>query len=806
MDARTDIYGLGAILFTILTGEPPHRGKRHGGSAQDTADLLRRISEQPTPDARSIDRAVPAALSAICARAMARKRAERYPQALALAEDVQRWLADEPVSVYRETRRERLARWVRRHRTWAAAAAVALTLISIVSLVAAGFVNRARQDTQRALESEQQARAQTQQALDAEQKALAAERAAKAEAMRRFLEARETVDKSLTGVSNVLRYYPGVEPLRIELLKKAAEDYERFAREQSDDPQLQAESGRALIRLGDVRQLLGETELARRAYAAAQAAFDKLAQGQPASREFELELATVHGRLAVLATATAAHDEAARSFDAAARLLDKLGRGSGGEARVRHLRAEVLVNQATLLAQTGRRTGAQKLLDEAEADLADLAGVAGDRRALEGLARTRSESGQLLGGLGRTAEGVAKLKQALATYQRLASIDPNHPPYLEGLCEARVALGNALAALGRDREILQAYEAARADYRDLLKVRPGVPFYRESLALVDTNLALMLHRLERNPTAKQHAMDGLSECVELVNAHPQVVRYHAQHATATLTLGLILRELDETMLAETALDDAVRRCVELTDQVRDVPEHRRRLASSVMARGRLFASTGRGAAAIAEFRRALADLDKAAKAGLDDPATADARAWCHQYLADALLAAGNAMEAATHYAQCRTLQERLTADVDDSGARRPADPEQLMNFAIFLANCASPQFRDPAGADRLARAATARVADNGRYQTALGLAAYRAGHIDDAITAARHAIELRDGGCSSDWFTLAMAQEKKGEKQEARKSFDRGIEIMKANCPGSVEAGRLRREAAGLLAVPDAPQ
>ena len=64
--------------------------------------------------------------------------------------------------------------------------------------------------------------------------ALEVERAAKAEATRRFREALEAVDKSLTGLSDVLTYFPGVEPVRLALLEEAARDLERFASERSD--------------------------------------------------------------------------------------------------------------------------------------------------------------------------------------------------------------------------------------------------------------------------------------------------------------------------------------------------------------------------------------------------------------------------------------------------------------------------------------------------------------------------------------------------------------------------------------------
>src|SRR5262249_12690109 len=133
IDRRTDIYGLGSILFEILTGQPPH-------SSLTTADMLRRIAQSDSPLARNVDPAVPRPLDAICAKAMAKRREDRYQSAAALAEDVQRWLADEPVHAYPEPLRVRAGRKLRKHKGFVTAAAAVLIIVSVVSSVFAGVI------------------------------------------------------------------------------------------------------------------------------------------------------------------------------------------------------------------------------------------------------------------------------------------------------------------------------------------------------------------------------------------------------------------------------------------------------------------------------------------------------------------------------------------------------------------------------------------------------------------------------------------------------------------------------------------
>ncbi|HKB37330.1 MAG TPA: protein kinase, partial [Gemmataceae bacterium] len=97
IDRRTDVYGLGAILYEILTGRPPFSGS-------DRHEVLRRVREEAPPRPRQVCAGVPPALEAVCLKALARDPGDRYATAEELARDVQRWLADEPPSAYRETR------------------------------------------------------------------------------------------------------------------------------------------------------------------------------------------------------------------------------------------------------------------------------------------------------------------------------------------------------------------------------------------------------------------------------------------------------------------------------------------------------------------------------------------------------------------------------------------------------------------------------------------------------------------------------------------------------------------------------
>jgi Flp pilus assembly protein TadD len=125
-DQRTDVYLLGSTLYEILTGRPPRQGK----SKAEMIELARTMT--PTPP-RRIKPQVPPALEAICQKAMARRKEDRYPGAQDVADDVQRFLAGEPVAAYPEGPLARAGRWTWRHRR-------ALTRGAVAAVVLAGGV------------------------------------------------------------------------------------------------------------------------------------------------------------------------------------------------------------------------------------------------------------------------------------------------------------------------------------------------------------------------------------------------------------------------------------------------------------------------------------------------------------------------------------------------------------------------------------------------------------------------------------------------------------------------------------------
>jgi serine/threonine-protein kinase len=229
----SDVYCLGATLYYVLTGKPPF-------ADPDLLALLRRVERGEFTSPRSVSAKVDPPLESICLKAMALDPARRYPSASALSEEIEHWLADEPVVAHREPAAARLRRWGRRHRPLVAGGAG--MLIAAVIALATGTVLLSQ--VNRGLE-EQRNEARRQGDL----------------ARENFDRARGAVDTFLTRVSEErLLNQPGTQPLRRQLLAEALAYYEQFIRERAGDRGLQRELADAYRRTGEITGEIGSRE------------------------------------------------------------------------------------------------------------------------------------------------------------------------------------------------------------------------------------------------------------------------------------------------------------------------------------------------------------------------------------------------------------------------------------------------------------------------------------------------------------------------------------------------------------------
>ena len=257
---RSDVYSLGATLYCMLTDKPPAEGA-------DIGAVLGAVRKGEFTQPRKLDPSIDKALEAVCLKAMALKPDDRYATPRAMADDIELWLADEPVAAYAERSIERLGRWFRQHRAWTYAAAAGLIGITLAATVGATVIEGGRRREEKA----------------------------RKEAETNFVMAQDAVKDYLTSVSEntLLQREDSVDirSLRRELLETALKYYKSFVSQRSQDPQLRRQLAEAYFRVGKITQEIGPADQALEAYRSAQTIWAPLVDADRQDHKLEAHLA-----------------------------------------------------------------------------------------------------------------------------------------------------------------------------------------------------------------------------------------------------------------------------------------------------------------------------------------------------------------------------------------------------------------------------------------------------------------------------------------------------------------------------------
>jgi len=140
----TDVYGLGATLYHILTGVAPHASSRPNGS-ESRDEMYARIATIAPPPANSLAAKCPAAVASICGKAMQRKPSDRYESARALRDDLVRWRRNELVLAHvdRYSLTHKFQLFAARHRSLVTTIVASFGILLLISIASAGVIARA---------------------------------------------------------------------------------------------------------------------------------------------------------------------------------------------------------------------------------------------------------------------------------------------------------------------------------------------------------------------------------------------------------------------------------------------------------------------------------------------------------------------------------------------------------------------------------------------------------------------------------------------------------------------------------------
>jgi serine/threonine-protein kinase len=486
----TDIYGLGATLYAILTDRPPVGSK-------SVVEILEKVQKGEIVPPRSVIAAVPASLAAVCLKAMALDPRDRYASAQELSADVEHWLADEPVAAWREPISVRTWRWVRRHRTLATTAGV------LVMAAAAGL----------GLLAAERERARS---------AVAGERDRATAARTRAREALDAMVSGITGDS--LATQANLSPEQKTFLQSVLKYYEEFSAEPGEDREGRERLANAHRQLGLIHYQLGQREEGVPVFREAASLYQQLSNDFPTSAEYRRGVVFCNNRLGYLLVALGRRAEAEDAYRAALTVGEQLVAEHPDEADDRHNLAQSRNRLGLLHASVGKR-------DEAEADYAAALAIwrrlttehPADPDYANCLGWCYTNTGLLLGDRGKPAEAEAAYRSSIAVRERLAAEYPNMRDNRHGLAMSYNNLGLLLANGGRRIDAAGAYQTSLTIREKLITEYPAIPDYIKDLGGTFCNLGYLNLAANLPGSALGWHTQAIDRLAPLVAAEPHFV-------------------------------------------------------------------------------------------------------------------------------------------------------------------------------------------------------------------------------------------------------------------------------------------
>jgi len=524
----SDVYCLGATLYCLLTGRAPFEGN-------DVGVLLRAVQAGDFPPPRRVDPRIDKALEVVCKKAMALKPRDRYPSAKALADDLERWLADEPVTAWREPWIVQARRWLVRNRSLVGALAIAapVAIVSLTMIVAHESLTNGQ--------------------LAANNRELAAANQA---ANRSIIRAEERENMALKAIDNYRRVVESnpdlltrsdLKPLRQLLLDAPLGFYQQFkqalVREKSE-PSLSSGLDDKLMRANfALAWLNAESGTPGDALKSYQEAVDILEPvvDRTNDRFHRRELAVVYNNLGNSQVDIGRFEEARAAHEKGLALRQGLAREWPGEADLLFDLSYSEHNLGWLDSKVGRPESAlahYRRAAELRERVLELAPTHVERRAE--LASTLGNMGWVLASTGRKNEARDVIRRGVALLEQCVAGQPNVVSFRSNLAQVLCNVGELL----KGNEARAAFAKARALGEALVAEVPAVPRYRSDLAMtlmLAGNLARDLKDYGEAIALHERAV-GLGEA--LARDHPDMVRYQLDLAGNLMSFGLTLVDAD----------------------------------------------------------------------------------------------------------------------------------------------------------------------------------------------------------------------------------------------------------------------
>jgi serine/threonine-protein kinase len=508
-----DTYALGAILYELLTGRPPFLG----ASGLDTLQQVK--SQTPVAPTR-LRHQVPRDLETICLKCLEKEPHKRYPTARALAEDLQHFLAGEPILARPVTVWERTWKWTKRRP--AVAALLVLLVVAPLALLAVGAWSYFRLKESNDF-------------------------------------AESVVDDMYTKVAEEwLADEPQKDPLQKEFLEKALGFYQRQARKGGTSPEARRRAGLAYFRMGQLYRGLNRREEAADAYRQAIVLQEPLRQQYPGERDYRQDLANSYNWLGELLRDGGSLTEGEQNYRAALALQEGLHEEDAANPAYRRELARTYSNLGLVEMDDDRADQARQHFDGAVDLLEQLVNESPANEFRHELARTLTNRGVFRRTHTRPEDAEKDYRRAIQLLKGLRGTGRVRAVYDFNLAIAHLDLGNILFDREDYDQALAELDQADEILTRLVEDFPDRPRYKKKLARTyNSRGGALLESGEERP-AEEDWQKARRLLEKLVEADPQEAEYLADLGKCVGNLGLLRFQQGDLFAAGTELTEAVR--------------------------------------------------------------------------------------------------------------------------------------------------------------------------------------------------------------------------------------------------------
>jgi serine/threonine-protein kinase len=632
VDGRSDIYSLGVILYEMLTGELPFRGTMRM--------VLRQVQEDDPRPPRQLNDRIPRDLETICLKCLEKEPRRRYATAAALAEDLRRFGAGEPVQARPVGRVGRAWRWCRRKPLVAGlTAALALALTG----GAAGVLWEWR-------EAETQ-RAQAERTLQA-------------------------VEDSYTHMSEqIFQRESGSVPFRSRALRTALAFQLDFLERRAGDPPPSASGGTSADYLRRDHSPQGEIDETRQFLRRAGDVYERLVDAHPADSRRENTLTFVRTRLADFELLTGRLPEARHIAEDVLRRRERLLREHPDVIDLEHSLALSHQHLGLIQQYAGQLEGARASLERAIPIFETIGGRSRkDGYGNYSLAAVYLRLGQIQRSMGRFQEALLSYQRAEEIFRRISTHDPGSPNFRRYLAVTRHHradlclrdLGRVVEAFVLDGLALQATQKLVEDYPDVLE-------YRQTLAECTLGLGSHLLHLGFAGQARPWLLEARDRFATLRRNYPELTDIQHYLAECCTRLGKERRRAGWWDKALVYHQQALQLREDLVKRAPLYPNYRSGLGTTWHDLGDVLEHLDRRSEAVEAYRRAVSHQRRAFEQA---PHLVEARRWLGE-----------------HYKKLAALQrgqgwlEEAVAVMRERQQLFADDPAVLFDVAAELAQC-----------------------------------------------------------------------------------------------------------------------